>query len=70
MLNFQAMQLMHRHDDGSVAAMSEAAHDSPASEDEERTWLRGGRIFRCTQCDEEVVVGPRSAPGEAEGGRP
>jgi hypothetical protein len=69
MLNFQAMQLMHRHDDGSVAPMAESAgHDSPASEDEERIWLRGGRIFRCTQCSEEVVVGPPSAPGEPEGG--
>ena len=66
MLNFQAMQLMHRHDDGSAAPMAEAAHESPTSEDEERTWLHGGRLFRCTQCDEEVVVGP-SAPSEGEG---
>ena len=62
MLNFQALQLMHRHDDGSVAPMSEAAHESAAREDEERTWLHGGRLFRCSQCNEEVVV---AAPSEA-----
>ena len=68
MLNFQAMQLMHRHGDGSVAPMSEAAHETPAAEDEERTWLRGGRIFRCTECNEEVVIGP-SSRDQAEGSR-
>jgi hypothetical protein len=65
MLNFQAMELMHRHDDGKAAPMTEVAH--PSVQDEERDWLHGGRIFRCTECNEEVVVGspqsPRDEPG-------
>ncbi|HJW20812.1 MAG TPA: hypothetical protein VJ506_00120 [Candidatus Limnocylindrales bacterium] len=70
MLHFPLLDLMHRHDDGSVARMEEAAHESPASEDPERLWLRGGRLFRCPQCNEEVVVGPPPEPGELETGRP
>ncbi len=67
MLNFEVMQLIHRHDDGSVAPMADAGpHLSPAQEDEERTWLRGGRIFRCTQCNEEVVVGQSAGSAEPE----
>jgi hypothetical protein len=66
MLNYQALQLMHRHDDGSVAPMNEAAHESAASADEELTWLRGGRIFRCAECNEEVVVAPEGNQGSPE----
>ena len=71
MLNFQAYQLMHTHEDGSTARMVDAGpHDSPAREDEERTWLHGGRILRCTQCNEEVVIGkPGATSGREREGR-
>ena len=63
MLNFPVSQLMHRHDDGSLAPM--APHD-PTSEDIEREWLRGGTIYRCSRCDAEIVVAAPSAPDEPE----
>ena len=69
MLNFQAMLLMHRHDDGSAAPMAEAAHESASTEDEERAWLRGARIFRCTECNEEVVVGAPQGSSEGQAGK-
>jgi hypothetical protein len=69
MLNFQAMQLMHRHTDGRTVPMIEVGHRSPADQDEERDWLRGARIFRCPECNEEVVVGAPEATLEAPGER-
>jgi hypothetical protein len=68
MLNFQTIQLMHRHDDDRSAPMNEINAHDPAAQDEERDWLRGARIFRCTECKEEVVVGPPEAKGHAAGG--
>ena len=32
-------------------------HDA-ASYDPERTWGEGAQLFKCTRCDEEVVVVP------------
>ena len=55
MLNFQAAQLMHRHDDTWVP-MTEVPH-SPQDVDPERAMLHGEQvIFRCAECDEEVAV--------------
>ena len=69
MLNLQAIQLMHRHDDGRSAPMTAADPHDQVRHDEERDWLRGGaRVFRCTECNEEVVVGPPQAKRDAAGG--
>ena len=50
----QELILHHRHDDGSWAQMERVEHDS-AEYDAERTWMRRA-IFRCTTCDEQVMV--------------
>jgi hypothetical protein len=43
----------HRHGDGNSWPMR-PIHD-PAEADHERSWLKG-TIFRCTKCDESIVV--------------
>ena len=68
MLNFQAMELMHRHDDDHLAPMKEVVHPGSLDQDEERQWGRGGTIFRCTECNEQVVVGSPQPPRQTAGG--
>jgi hypothetical protein len=36
--------------------MDERSPHDAAEIDVERRWAKGGRIFRCTRCSEEVVV--------------
>jgi hypothetical protein len=57
MLNVQTIQLMHVHG-GEQVPMVDRTHHDPADHDPEQTWREGARIFRCTTCDEEVVVLP------------
>lgn len=61
MLNNVSFRLMHRHGDDYVPMVE---HDA-ADHDPEKGWLRGARIFRCTTCEEEVVlVPPTEEPGD------
>jgi hypothetical protein len=57
MYDLTNLKLMHFHGDEEVPMeeMSESHHDA-AEHDEERgvNWWR--RTFRCTRCDEQVVV--------------
>jgi len=59
MINYSALELLHRHDDGSAAPMTEHTLDE---HDPERAMLRGirrgARIYRCEQCADEVIVQP------------
>jgi hypothetical protein len=51
-------RLEHRHGDGSWGPMTEQpSHHAPADHDPERSWGRR-RLFRCTRCDEAVLIGP------------
>lgn len=60
-------RLRHRHGDGSWADLSEVRpHHDPADHDPERSWI-AARRFRCTSCDEEVVV---AAEDDARPGQP
>jgi hypothetical protein len=67
MLDYWTMQLMHLHG-GKHVPMVERSHHDAADHDPEQAWLEGARIFRCTTCDDEVVVRPRSHD-EQEAGR-
>lgn len=51
------LTVRHRHGDGSWGSMESVgrAHHDPAQHDPERDWGKG-RLFRCTGCDEEIVV--------------
>ena len=66
MIQYEALRLIHRH--GSEwSEMVPKDHGGPAETDVERTILRGGRIFRCSTCDDEIEVGmdePRAADAE------
>ena len=57
MFDYQTFQLMHRHGD-ERHPMTERSHHDSADHDPERDWAQGARIFRCTRCDEEIVVMP------------
>jgi hypothetical protein len=55
MFDYQTVKLMHLHGDERFPMNMMSPHD-PAELDLERRLLKGGTIFRCTRCSEEVVV--------------
>ncbi|HYK96473.1 MAG TPA: hypothetical protein VE011_11520 [Candidatus Dormibacteraeota bacterium] len=59
MINYSALEVLHRHDDGTAARMTEHRLDE---HDPERAMLRGirrgARLFRCEVCSDEVIVQP------------
>jgi len=55
MFDYQTVKLLHHHGNDDWVPMAEVEHGS-AAHDPERAWLRGGRIYRCTSCEEEVVI--------------
>lgn len=66
MIDYGSLKLMHYHGDEAVAmSETDSPHHDAASHDVEHGlgWYR--RVFRCTTCDEEVVVDVK-APGAAE----
>jgi hypothetical protein len=63
-----ALELEHRHSDGSWGRLERAAHD-PAERDPEREW-NNTELYTCTKCDEQVRVRHTEDPGaESLGGR-
>jgi len=48
--------------------MTERPHD-PTQLDPERGWLQGARVFRCSACDETIVLLPQGGdlPSEEAG---
>jgi hypothetical protein len=56
MIDYGNLKLMHYHGDELVPLAETASHHDSASHDAERGigWYR--RIFRCTTCEEEIVV--------------
>ena len=56
MLPVNSGELLHRHG-GGWAPLREADH-SPDDHDVERRLLRGGRLFRCDECDLDILVVP------------
>jgi len=57
MFDYRTLQLMHVHG-GTHVPMVERSHHDAAEHDPERNWRAGSRIFRCTTCEDEVVVLP------------
>ena len=59
-----SLHLRHRHDDDTWGTFEPVpSHHSPAEHDPEREWA-SGTIYRCTTCDEEVLVGTGDDPEE------
>jgi hypothetical protein len=51
-------RIEHRHSDGDWAPMvEEGSHHDAAEHDPERQWGKR-RLFRCTKCDEAVLIEP------------
>jgi hypothetical protein len=55
MIGFNSLTLLHRHGDDWVP-MEEVAH-TVDDHDPERRLLRGERAFRCSACQDEVIIG-------------
>ena len=56
-------RLSHRHADGSWGDLVEQPlHHGAVEHDQERSWLKG-RLFRCSKCEESVLVVPADADG-------
>lgn len=60
MFNFEQMALLHRHGD-EWREMNEASHASPNDDDLERRLLRGEKLYRCDECDLEILAVPPNA---------
>lgn len=68
MFDYQTVKLLHLHGDDEYVPMTEASEHTSATHDAERSWLRGARIFRCSRCDETIVMTPAAEPNtEAPG---
>jgi hypothetical protein len=65
MINYSALEVLHRHDDGTAARMTE---HNLEEHDPERDMLRGirrgARLFRCEACSDEVIVQPSPDPND------
>jgi hypothetical protein len=55
MLNVDVTQLVHRHGDAWSPMQEREAH-TPDNFDPERKLVAGYRVFRCTDCGEEVSI--------------
>ena len=69
MFDYQTVKLLHLHGDDDYVAMTEQSEHTPETHNPERSWLRGAKIFRCSRCDETIVMTPASgssseAPGQ------
>jgi hypothetical protein len=57
LLNLDQMALLHRHG-GEWQELREVRHASPEDDDLERRLLRGERLFRCAECELEILAVP------------
>lgn len=55
MIHFETQRLLHRHgDDWYPMDLLKPEHLDADDHDIERKLLRGDKIYRCTQCDEDI----------------
>jgi hypothetical protein len=55
-ISVNQLQLLHRHGDD-WAPLRQAEH-TPDDHDLERRLLRGDKLFKCAECDLEILVVP------------
>ena len=60
MFTFEQMAFLHRHEDEWRELQEVPHHASSDDEDLERRLLRGEKVYRCVECDLEVVAAPRN----------
>jgi hypothetical protein len=51
------LEMLHRHGD-EWKPLEEVGHHSASDHDLERRLLRGDKLFRCADCDLEILVVP------------
>jgi hypothetical protein len=56
--SFEQMALLHRHENEWRELREVPHHTSSDDEDLERRLLRGERVYRCAECDLEIVAAP------------
>jgi hypothetical protein len=62
-----SLQLHHQHENGAWGAFEPTTpRHSPTDHDPEREWGHG-TIYKCTTCDEEVLVSPLDDPRDPRG---
>jgi hypothetical protein len=64
------LRVMHWHGGNDWVPMSEGSGHDVSSHDPERAWLKGARIFRCSQCEEEIAIAPDNPRDDAEADHP
>ncbi|MEP6469546.1 MAG: hypothetical protein ABJC24_07220 [Chloroflexota bacterium] len=57
MINLNQVELLHRHGND-WTPLRQAPHSTPDDHDIERRMLRGEKLFRCEECDLEIMVVP------------
>jgi hypothetical protein len=62
-IQLSQLEMLHRHGD-EWAPLAPAAHTSPADHDIERRLLRGNKLFKCAECDLEILIVPPDEPGQ------
>jgi hypothetical protein len=62
MFDYQTVKLLHRHGNDDYAPYAESSEHTSAAHDPERAWLKGARLFRCTRCEDEVLVTSNGEP--------
>jgi len=62
-IQLSQLEMLHRHGD-EWAPLEQAEHTSPADHDIERRMLRGEKLFKCAECDLEILVVPPDETGQ------
>jgi predicted RNA-binding Zn-ribbon protein involved in translation (DUF1610 family) len=52
---YEGLALVHPHGGESIP-MEEIRERDSASDDPERSWASGEKVYRCPRCDEQVIV--------------
>lgn len=63
MIQLSQLEMLHRHGNDWVPLEQVVEHNTPADHDMERRLLRGDKLFKCTECELEILVVP---PGDNE----
>ena len=66
MIQLEQLQLLHRHGNEWLPleeADTDREHHDPVDHDVEQQMLRGARLFRCTDCELEVMAVPPGPDG-------
>jgi hypothetical protein len=59
-INLGSLEMLHRHGND-WTPLHEAEHATPDDHDVERRLLRGEKLFRCEECELEILVVPPDA---------